>query len=161
MRKVKILLLLMIVCAGGACHATDNTNSENLISILTMSTDDANQNQVTTLLGKPERVEESKKKSKWYYTNGSISLVIYWTNATEKMEKFSFTSLSAKKNVWDNNASKKLRTGRTNVNQAIAILGMPKDMLVKNGTQQMHYNYQSNVLRLFFRNRTLVDYTLY
>jgi hypothetical protein len=34
-------------------------------------------------------------------------------------------------------------------------------MTISESTQEVHYAYQNSVLRLFFRDRTLVDFCLY
>jgi hypothetical protein len=76
------------------------------------------------------------------------------------LEKFSFTCESVTKKVFNNALSRKLKSGTTDLAQAVKLLGIPEDMTIKTVTQEVHYAYQKCVLRLFFRNRTLVDYTL-
>jgi len=159
MRKITLSLLICFALHG-ISYATDNT-LDVLISLVSIKPDNASKAQITTLLGNPARVEDGRKKSKWYYNNPNGNLVLYWNNDNSQLDKFSFTLSSEQKNVWDNNVSKKLRTGHTDLCEAIKLLGVPKDMLFKNMTQEIHYGYQSNVLRLFFRNHTLVDFTLY
>ena len=80
---------------------------------------------------------------------------------TTLLEKFSFTCDVVKKDVFDTRLQAKLTSGVTDILQTLKILGTPKDMTIKKATQEIHYAYAHNVLRLFFRNRVLVDYCLY
>jgi hypothetical protein len=101
-----------------------------------------------------------QKKDLWFYTHGNTNLVISWNKKLATLEKFSFTCESVTKKVFNNALSRKLKSGTTDLAQAVKLLGIPEDMTIKTVTQEVHYAYQKCVLRLFFRNRTLVDYTL-
>jgi len=160
MKKVLFLLLLIIGVATAPCMATDHT-CEQLLTLLKLSPGTATQEKVTTMLGKPVRVEESKKRITWYYDHANGTLTISWNKKSSLLEKYSFNNQDVTKSVFDTRTSKRLQSGVTDVSQALNILGTPKDMTIKEMTQEMHYAYQNNVLRLFFRNNTLVDYTLY
>ena len=160
MKKVLFLLMLIIGVATAPCMATDH-NCEQLLTLLKLSPGTATQEKVTTMLGKPVRVEESKKRITWYYDHANGTLTISWNKKSSLLEKYSFNNQDVTKSVFDTRTSKRLQSGVTDVSQALNILGTPKDMTIKEMTQEMHYAYQNNVLRLFFRNNTLVDYTLY
>lgn len=159
MRKVMFLLLAIIFAFNNAGFAIDN--SEELLSLVNLTPETATQGKVTSLLGKPVKIEESKKRTLWYYTHGNTNLVISWNAKSALLEKFSFTCASLKKSVFDNRLATKLQSGATDILSALKILGTPKDMTIKKATQEMHYAYEHNVLRLFFRDRVLVDYCLY
>ena len=153
------LLLALLILINRSSFAIDHTPDE-LMSWLTLTPKTATPDKVTAILGKPAKVEENKKHTWWYYTHGNTSLVISWNNKSAELEKFSFSCNSTAKCVFDNAASRKLKSGITDLGSAIKILGVPKDMTVKSMTQEVHYAYEKCVLRLFFRNRTLVDYTM-
>ena len=159
MKKVMFLLLILMATITRPCSAID-TPDNDLMSLLSVTLKTVTPERVTSLLGQPIKVEENKKRTWWYYKHDNTKLVISWNKKSEGMEKFSFTNESTVKNVFDNIAARKLRSGTTDLMQTVKILGMPKDMTIKSVTQEMHYAYQQCVLRLFFRNRTLVDYTL-
>jgi hypothetical protein len=156
--KTAVLVLLIGLASVNWCKGTDKT-CETLLCMVNMSHDQTTQRAVVSLLGNPARVEEGRKRHKWVYENSQSELVIFW-GKDDKIEKFNFSLTAPQKNKWDNNKSRQLKAGQTDVADAIKILGLPKEMEIKSGTQQMRYGYESNVLRLFFRNQKLVDYTL-
>ena len=160
MRKVMFLVLAIVFIFNNAAFAID-PNPDELLSLINLTPATATQSKITSLLGKPLRVEETKKRTVWYYTHGNTNLVISWNLKSELLEKFSFNSEPVKKAAFDNRLSAKLQSGATDILQALKILGTPKDMTIKKATQEMHYAYEHNVLRLFFRDRVLVDYCLY
>jgi len=159
--KKAVLLLVVVLLAFTRSSYAVEPYSEELLSLIKLSPATATQARVTSLLGKPIRVEEGKKRVLWYYEHGNSSLVISWNKKSAQLEKFAFDHDLSEKGVFDVRTSQKLKTGVTNIMDAIKILGTPKDMTIKEMTQEMHYAYQNNVLRLFFRNKTLVDFTLY
>jgi len=61
----------------------------------------------------------------------------------------------------DNEKAKQLHSGETALVDAIKLLGSPKDLEIKGANQQLHYIFKENKLNLFFRNGTLVNYTLF
>ena len=159
MKKV-LFLLLLVTGASRACLATDY-NSEELLSLIKLSQEAATPANITSMLGKPSKVEDDKKRTVWYYDHGNSSLVISWNKKSSQLEKFSFSDDLVEKSVFDIRTSKRLQSGVTSLTDAFKILGTPMDMTVKEMTQELHYSYQNKILRLFFRNKTLVDYTLY
>ena len=158
MKKV-MMLLLAILLISRVSFAVDNT--DELLSLVNLTPETATQTKVTSLLGKPLKVEQTRKKTVWYYTHGKTNLTLSWDIKTSMLEKFAFTCEVDKKNTFDNRLQANLKSGATDILQALKILGTPKDMTIKKATQEMHYAYEHNVLRLFFRNRVLVDYCLY
>jgi hypothetical protein len=159
MKKIIFLLLTVIFIGSRPCKATEHTSDE-LLSWITLTPQTATPEKVTNILGKPLKVEENKKRTWWYYGKGNTNLVISWNNKSGQLEKFSFSDITPEQKVFDTRISGRLRSGVTDMKQAIAILGVPKDMIIKEVTQEMHYAYKNSILRLFFRNRLLVDFTL-
>jgi hypothetical protein len=160
MKKVLCLFVILLLTVSGPCFAKE-INSDDLLSLVKLTAISATPDKVTSILGKPMKVEENKKRTSWYYNHGNTNLVISWSKKSTLFEKFSFTCESAKKSVFDTRLSKKLKSGATDIITALALLGTPKDMTIKGAKQEMHYAYEHNVLRLFFRDRMLVDYCLY
>ncbi len=160
MRKVMLLIPVILFALGISCRAADR-NSEELLSFISLTTPTVTQQKVTRMLGTPARIEESKRRIWWHYNHGNTNLVISWNKKSELPEKFSFTSTPAVKPAFDKHLPMKLKSGKTDINQALKILGTPHDMTIRASKQEMHYNYENKVLRLFFRDRTLVDFCLY
>ncbi len=159
MKKI-VLLVLIVLCIIRPCHATDHTGN-NLLSMMGLTPETATRNTVTALMGAPHRVQENKKSTSWFYTLGSTQVVINWSKKTESLLRFSFKTMLDAKSAFDNSLPYQLKSGTTNLTEALNILGTPQDATIKGKTQEMHYNYKEKVLRLFFRDRVLVDYCLY
>ena len=160
MNKIIFLTVGLFFVMIRPCCATDYTG-DDLISLVSLTSATATQGKVTSMLGKPLKIEEGKKRTLWYYTHGNQNMVISWNKESESLEKFFFTCAVAEKSVFDNSVAHKLKSGATDILQALKLLGTPKDITIKEKTQEMHYAYQEKVLRLFFRDRVLVDYCLY
>lgn len=158
MRKLLLFLVLVLVVAR-PCIAKDY-NTDDILSLMGLSGKAATQGQVTALLGSPAKIEESKKRTWWYYTSDKTNLAVCWNNREAGLEKFSFTCDGREKCTFDDRLSRKLRSGKTCIKEALTLLGAPQNMTVKEVTQEMHYAYSNSVLRLFFRNGILVDFTL-
>lgn len=159
MKKV-LVLFLSLSCYIGPAFATDHTGS-GLSSMITLSTGGATRSKVTSLLGQPLRIEENKKKTLWYYSEGNTDMVVSWSNKSESLIRLSFKNNISEKSPFDNSLPYKLKSGSTDLAEALKILGTPNDLTIKEKTQEMHYAYQEKVLRLFFRDKVLVDYCLY
>ncbi len=159
MRKAIIILTTFIL---GACSsmARDN-NPYELLSLINLASNATTQDNIEATLGKPARIEEDRKRTRWYYSNGNADFVISWSNKSESLVKFSFRYNDAAKKDLDNALPGQLKSGLTNLTQALKLLGTPKDITIKEKTQEIHYAYNQKVLRLFFRDRILVDYCLY
>jgi hypothetical protein len=158
MRKILFLLLALVFIINKPCRATDH--SDDIMSIIKLAPKTVTQENITAIFGAPLKVEENKKRSWWHYSRGNTAFVICWNKKSELLEKFSFTCEQTEKLVFDNNVYRKLKSGATDIMQAVKLLGQPKDMTIKTATQELHYAYQKNVLRLFFRDKVLVDFTL-
>ncbi|MCD6010739.1 MAG: hypothetical protein K0Q79_601 [Flavipsychrobacter sp.] len=159
MRKV-LLISALLLAMSNFCMATDK-NSDELLSFINLTPPSVTQQKITNLLGTPAKIEESKKRVMWYYTHGNTNLIISWNKKSELPEKFSFTSTPVVKPTFDNGLARKLKSGQTDISQALKILGPPHDMTIRESKQEMHYSYEGKMLRLFFRNRMLVDFCLY
>jgi hypothetical protein len=158
MKRVLFLFFVLFSLTCSRTFAIDR--SGNLLSLINLSREKATQEKITALLGQPMKIEENKKRIWWHYSKGNTDLVICWNRKSDVFENFSFTCKPGQKCVFDNGIPGKLKSGSTDILQALALLGTPADMKIKGATQEMHYAYQNSVLRLFFRNRVLVDYTL-
>jgi hypothetical protein len=157
-RMIFVVMALSFVISS-PCMAIDNT-PDNLLSLVKLMPGTTTMDNVTFMFGKPAKVEESKKSTKWYYNNGATNLVVCWDNKSALLSKFSFKSDPATKSVFDKKQQSLLKSGTTDISQAIKLLGMPLDMNIRENTQEIHYAFQHNVLRLFFRDRVLVDFCL-
>jgi hypothetical protein len=159
MKKILFILFALSLSVSKLCLAADH-NTEDILSWLKLSPKVATQESVTSLLGMPASIEESKKWTRWHYVKGNTDLTILWNNKSDQLDKFSFNSAPVEKTAFDTRVSRRLKSGTTDIMQAVKILGVPKNMTIKAVTQEMHYAYSNSVLRLFFRNGTLVDFTL-
>ena len=149
-----LVLFSFLLCIS--CIAKDNTGK--LLSLVRLSPENITRERIVSLLGKPGKVEESRKSIRWYYLSADSKLMLQWNKNEGHAEKFSFNCSAVNTCLFDNKMECKLVEGKMNIDQAVTLLGTPRDMVVKSGKQILYYNYQHSVLRLFFRNRTLVDY---
>ncbi len=149
---------MFVLC--NPCLAKDH-DAEAMLSVISLAPQSATQVKVTSILGTPGKIEESKKRILWYYSRGKANLVISWSKKSDIPEKFSFTSEAIANKTFDKSLSSRLKSGSTDLVQALKILGTPKDMTIKLAKQEMYYSFQNKMLRLFFRDRKLVDYCLY
>jgi len=156
MRKKLLLLLPLFLITCGLSFAKE----PDLQSLAAITPQLASPGQMAAMLGQPTRIEENKKKTLWHYDLGDCDLVLSWDNKSDQFVKFSFINQPVQKKAFDARISRKLRSGTTDLSQALALLGTPKDMTIKESKQEVHYTYENSVLRLFFRDRVLVDYTL-
>ena len=154
---VLLFALFIVICRP--CNAADR--SDDLLSLVRLTPGTVTQENITAMFGAPAKVEENSRKSWWMYSQGTTNLIICWNKRSDNsLEKYSFTSGQVQKPAFDGRMCRKLKSGATDIMQALKLLGPPKDMTIKKVTQEMHYAYQNNVLRLFFRNSVLVDFTL-
>ena len=155
-----MFLLLALFSVVVPCLAGDHTGNE-LLTMIGLTPQTATQGKVTSLLGMPMKVEEGKKHTMWYYSHENTDVVIRWSNKSDALLQFSFKNTMPIKSTFDFNIPGQLKSGCTDLAQALKILGTPKDITIREKTQEMHYAYQEKVLRLFFRDRVLVDFCLY
>jgi hypothetical protein len=158
MKKTLFLLFSLLISFSRPSLAIDNSGT--ILSLVGLSRETVTKDKVTTLFGKPAKIEENKKRVWWSYTNDNTTLVFCWNKKSNLFENYAFKNIVPVKTVCDAAACRKLKSGSTDVTQAIKLLGTPADMKTKNATQELHYTYQNSVLRLFFRDRILVDFTL-
>jgi len=152
------LILVTALSACFCCRATDH--SDDIEQFLKLSPGQVTQKRVESIFGKPERVEQSRKNVKWYYSGKEADVVINWGNKSQSLHRFSCNYKNSVCTKFDYSVVGKLKSGTMNLANALKLLGSPRDVLVKESTQIMHYAYENNILRLFFRNGALVDYTL-
>ena len=158
MKKVLFLLIVLLLPVGLHCLAFDH--ADKLLSLAGLSKETTTQEKISGMLGQPLKIEESKKRIWWHYASGNTNLIICWNKKSDEFENCSFSCTQADKCRFDDRLSKKLKSGSTELVQALTLLGTPRDMKIHGTTQQVYYAYQNSVLRLFFRDRVLVDYTL-
>ena len=157
MRKILFLLFVLFsICLPSM--AKDHV--DNLLSLLSMSRETVTKEKITSLLGEPASIEESNKRIWWHYTNENSNLVICWNKKSDLFENFSFKNQQNEKTVCDGQLCNKLKSGVTGVTDVVKLLGTPANMKINGTTQQLYYAYQNVKMRLFFRNRILVDFTL-
>jgi hypothetical protein len=159
MKKVMLMLLALLFFVHRPCKATDH--NEELLSIINLNPETITQRAITSMLGAPAKIEESRKRVMWFYSKGKTTMVISWNKKSQLPEKVSFSNEVAGTKTFDNTLSAKLVSGTTDMLEVSKILGTPRDMTIKPNKQEMHYAYQNKVLRLFFRDNKLVDYCLY
>lgn len=157
MKKLCLLAILQIVVIWPSV-AIDHVA---LLSLVNMNTGTTTPDKVTAVLGQPVRIEESRKRTTWYYDHGDANMKVSWSNRSDALLKFSYKCTTSARPAFDSRLAFKLKSGATNIDQAVKILGLPKDITIKEKTQEMHYAYEKKVLRLFFRDHILVDYCLY
>jgi hypothetical protein len=155
---------LLAFLAGFSFNAfsKENVLLDKLLSILTMKPSETTPANVSGILGKPDQIEQGGRQNVWHYSNNNSNLIIYWDGKVIKLQRLLFSTLSSTEKVLlDNDKAKKLRSGETFIVDAIKILGIPQDLQVKGINQELHYTFKENKLNLFFRNGTLVNYTLF
>ena len=159
LKRVIFVVMAIFFMISTSCKATDNTPGD-LMSLVKLMPGATTMENVTHMFGKPAKIEENKKSTKWYYSNGATNLVVSWDNKSALLSKFSFKGDPSAKSVFDKKQQSLLISGTTDIGQAMKLLGMPSDMSIRENTQEIHYAFQHNVLRLFFRDRVLVDFCL-
>lgn len=153
------MLLLCLVSLNSICFA--ETHTDKLLSLIRLQPEQARPEDISSLLGKPAKIEQEKKQNVWYYSGPDADFVIYWNNRTARLDKLSFSAQNIHKEAWDNGNTRFLKTGETHMADVIKLLGIPKDMILKTVNQELHYTFRNNVLNLFFHKGTLVNYGLY
>jgi hypothetical protein len=158
--KQLVLSVIFISCTlTSFCRET--TISDKLISILSMKPSETTPANVSTLLGRPDQIDEGKQKNVWYYNSKFGSLVLYWDGKVIKLQKMMFSAItSAEKTILDETKAKQLHSGETALVDAIKLLGLPKELEMKGVNQQLRYVFKDSKLNLFFHGGTLVNYTL-
>jgi hypothetical protein len=159
MKMMKMILATLALMVSTCAMAADNT-VEDMMRIVQLLPGSTGKELVTSLYGQPTKVEQSKKRTWWHYNVGSTDLAVCWNNRSEVLERFSFKCETKIEGQFDNTIQSKLVSGTLAMSDALQILGKPKDMNIRANTQEIHYAFQNNVLRLFFRDRVLVDFCL-
>lgn len=160
MKKRMILTIITILTGYFHSYAAQDL-SQRLLSLVQLKPQQATTTQITTILGQPNKTEENGRTHTWYYKTSTASLTLYWNGKNNRLEKYCFATTPDRKVAWDENKARFLKTGETELVQVLKQLGTPKDMTIKQMNQQVHYAFQDNVLNLFFRKGTLVNYTLF
>ena len=159
MRKISFLLIAFSFIQSSLCLAK-SLSTEEVLALININPKTSTPAHVTKVLGQPADIAEGRKRTKWYYNNEDNNVTISWNNKSDALERFYFKKTGAEKANFDFSVGKKLQSGTTDIYQAIKLLGLPDDMTIKSVTQVVHYEYKNNALRLFFRDRVLVDFTL-
>ena len=157
---MKKLIVFALLLQGLHCPCRAFDKKDKFLSVVKLPPQTVTKDKISSLLGQPQRIEENKKGCVWYYQQDSSVLSVHWRNNSINAEKYSFNHIGTKKSPFDYKIQQNLKEGVLDMYQAVLLLGTPKDMTIKEGTQVMRYSFQGNMLRLFFRDRKLVDYAL-
>lgn len=158
----RLFLIVLLICGVCKAYSAEPENlTDKLRTFIKNKQFDSRQTEVSSFLGKPARIDEGTKKDVWFYSTDKGSLTIYWNNRADKIDKMVYTAMPVKDVEWDNKKARCLKMGQTSIEQVINTWGMPKDMMIKEVNQQLHYTFQYNTLHLFFRKGRLVNYTLF
>lgn len=158
----RFLFIVLLACAAVTGYSVEPDNlSDKLMTFIKNKQFDSRPADVSSLLGKPDKINDNNKKDIWFYSSDKVNLTIYWNNKEDKIEKMVYTAIPSQETEWDNAKARCLKMGETNIEQVINTWGMPKDMMIKAVNQQLHYTFHYNTLHLFFRKGRLVNYTLF
>lgn len=141
------------------CRAIDH-KTEDILNLIKLDHSKTTREGITSLLGTPAQIEESRKRTKWHYKLGKSTLEISWRHDEPLAEKVYFTNEAKEKIVCNLDLQQNLKNGTTDIPQTLKLLGIPANMTIKKVTQIMRYVYEDSMLRLFFRNNKLVDFAL-
>lgn len=158
----RFALLAIFASFSIIASARDTKLTDKLLSLLSMAPTETTPANISTLFGKPDEIEQGGRQSIWHYTSSNATMHLYWDGKIFKLQRLIFSALSSTERVaLDNDKAKQLRSGETALADAVKILGVPKELEIKGANQQLHYTFKENKLNLFFRNGTLVNYTLF
>lgn len=90
MKKLVLSVILVALTLTG--FGREATISEKLISILSMKPSETTPANVSTLIGKPDQIDEGSRKNIWYYNSKVGSMVLYWDGKVIKLQKLFFHS---------------------------------------------------------------------
>ena len=159
--KIFILTICFFPFSGRNLYAFDKV-ATGVLTLLKTDPAKISQKNVITSLGKPAEIDTRGSKIRWGFTRNQYKITVLWEKDGKEFKKLSFEWMAdtLKKDI-DYGALDKLVTGTTSINDVLKILGIPADMTLKPETQEVHYAYRDKTLRLFFRKKTLADFTLY
>jgi hypothetical protein len=157
----KLLFLIALVSISWCSALFGNAMPKNLLSIVKAASSNPTPEGITAILGHPIKTEESRRKTTFYFDGGSVNVVMSWDARTGEFEQMWMSAKSTESiTAFDEKLSSQLQSGKTDVTQALNLLGTPSTLTIKGSRQELHYNYTSHILRLFFRDNILVDFTL-
>lgn len=156
----RVLLLCSLVLLLAANDAWALRPSDELNSIVQLASPHATPAQIRARLGSPTTIKEARRRTFWRYEKEGSEIVISWNNRSGAFERVSVTRKSSEQRPFDERASAKLISGKTQLPEALSIMGSPRSMLLKENRQELHYTFSNSIVRLFFRNNVLVDFTL-
>jgi hypothetical protein len=157
MKKVAMIFAFVGLFVS-VCIAKEPTNT--FLPLLKMAPHRVTQDKVLVMLGKPQKVDLARKSTTWRYAQDSSVLQIRWRNGINHAEKIIFNCSNRNLSKYDPEICRKFKEGKLEVAQAVTELGTPRNMKAQKVTQVLHYHYKNSLLRLFFRDQLLVDYTL-
>ncbi|NDC41293.1 MAG: hypothetical protein EBZ77_07055 [Chitinophagia bacterium] len=156
MHIVAIVMVALLVKALTCKSAPMN----KFLPVLKMPPSALTQEKVTALLGQPVKVDQGKRGSTWYYEKDNAVLQVKWRNEQAFAEKISFSCKNMALLTYDPELGAHFKEGQLKFADAVSVLGTPGEMQARKVTQVLHYKFKNSMLRLFFRNQVLVDYTL-
>lgn len=140
----------------------DEKHTDRVSALTRLNPSDWTKERFRMVLGPPTNETTEGRRVLWEYQVSDARISIQWEKEEALARRVSYESgLSHKERELDYSLPDKLKIGATPITQAIKILGLPDDMALKKATQELHYTYNEKVLRLFFRDGVLVDFTLY
>ena len=118
---------------------------------------------VVSVCGKPGKLVEDERKLKLEYAGEKFKLLAEWDKEKGMLKKLSYDLLAAiTVPAMDYRLADKLHDGVTGLREVVAIFGNnPKSFVIKENNVELYYVFKDTNLRLFFRDRILVDFTLY
>jgi hypothetical protein len=161
LRKMKHKLLFFIplfILVQSVCFAIDPV--QNFLSLLKLDPKAITKEKVTALLGKPYKVEDNHKILRWTFkTKDDNEIKISWHSKSGTFSLCTYKNTLFRAKDVDKATVNKLTIGTTDISTSVKLLGTPQELIIKDATQTLHYSCPSGLLRLFFRDRTLVDLT--
>jgi hypothetical protein len=159
MKYMKNFLTCLAFLISSQAAVARGNKIEDMLALVKLSTATTTQTEFIASLGQPGKIEEKGRHTWWYYDQGANNVSLCW-NKGDQLERLDFKSGSDEKDTFDMKVPAKLQTGKTDLLQAVKLLGTPKTMMIKENRQEIHYVYNNSILRLFFRDRILIDYAL-
>ncbi len=159
--RLLLLTLCGILTLSETATAKDKLAS-SLTKIAALDVSRTDQPTIRKNLGAPAKVEVKTRKTAWVYFSDRSKLVVEWEGLPANIKKLNFEMLKGPlASALDYSLADKLHDGETTMVQALKIFGIPAEMEMKEKSQEICYVFADKKLRLFFRDRVLVDFALY
>lgn len=150
---------MMLLCIGVYAYAQKATPS--VATIAALRPYEVYPEDVANTIGKPDKTESYKDQMQWTYNIGNYHLRLVWDTRVGRLQKYYFTNSQKQLDEWPQKKVCQLKTGETDVQQTIALLGTPKDMDIESNIQRLHYEFADNIVNLYYQRGKLLQYQLY